>query len=110
MERLLLRHHHWADIPTGRPSQHGLACHHRTLADCNLHTQSTTALKRKDASYIETVMLQALKDAGFQPAKPLEVIMFTTEEASRFSVPCLGRCYLLSPLLPSGSHTLVTGL
>ncbi len=40
-------------------------------------------------------MLQALKDAGFQPAKPLEVIMFTTEEASRFSVPCLGRCRLL---------------
>ncbi len=36
--------------------------------------------------------MQALRDAGFKPAKPLEAVMFATEEASRFSVPCLGRC------------------
>jgi hypothetical protein len=53
------------------------------------------------------VVLQALKDVGFQPAKPLEVIMFTTEEASRFSVPCLGRCHLLSP--PAGVCHLCSG-
>ena len=43
---------------------------------------------------LETHYLQALQHAGFKPAKPLEVIMFATEEASRFSVPCLGRCGL----------------
>ena len=32
-----------------------------------------------------------LRDSGFQPVKLIEAIMFTTEEASRFSVPCLGR-------------------
>ena len=32
-----------------------------------------------------------LRDSGFQPVKSIEAIMFTTEEASRFSVPCLGR-------------------
>lgn len=35
--------------------------------------------------------MQALRDGGFKPAKPLEAVMFATEEASRFSVPCLGR-------------------
>ena len=43
-------------------------------------------------SLLEPECWQALRDVGFQPAKPLEVIMFATEEASRFSVPCLGRC------------------
>ena len=32
-----------------------------------------------------------LRDQGFQPVKSIECIMFTTEEASRFSIPCLGR-------------------
>ena len=53
------------------------------------------------------VAMQALRDAGFQPAKPLEVIMFTTEEASRFSVPCLGRCCSCGHLLACVSRTLV---
>ena len=35
--------------------------------------------------------LRFLRDAGFKPAKSMMAIMFTTEEASRYSVPCLGR-------------------
>ena len=35
--------------------------------------------------------IHALRAAGFKPAKSLEAVMFTTEEASRFSIPCLGR-------------------
>lgn len=35
--------------------------------------------------------LQFLRDVGFQPVKSMMAIMFTTEEASRYSVPCLGR-------------------
>ena len=35
--------------------------------------------------------LHALRASGFKPLRSLEAIMFTTEEASRFSVPCLGR-------------------
>ena len=36
--------------------------------------------------------VQALREEGFWPQKSIEAVMFTTEEASRFNVPCLGRC------------------
>lgn len=35
--------------------------------------------------------LKALREAGFKPVRSLEALMFTTEEAGRFNVPCLGR-------------------
>lgn len=35
--------------------------------------------------------VHTLRNLGFQPARSIEAIMFTTEEASRFSIPCLGR-------------------
>ncbi|MEM7033605.1 MAG: M20 family metallo-hydrolase [Chloroflexota bacterium] len=34
--------------------------------------------------------LRALKEAGFQPKRSLEVILFTSEEPTRFGVGCLG--------------------
>jgi hypothetical protein len=34
--------------------------------------------------------LKALKDAGFVPARPLEVVMFTSEEPTRFALSCSG--------------------
>lgn len=34
--------------------------------------------------------LKALKDAGFQPARPVEVVMFTSEEPTRFGLSCSG--------------------
>jgi len=41
--------------------------------------------------------IKALRDAGFKPLRSLEAIMFSTEEAGRFNVPCLGRCPDLQP-------------
>lgn len=34
----------------------------------------------------------ALRESGFEPVKSIEAIMFSTEEATRFNLPCLGRC------------------
>lgn len=34
--------------------------------------------------------LKALKDAGFNPAKPIEVVMFNSEEPTRFGLSCSG--------------------
>ncbi|CAL8460875.1 g406 [Coccomyxa elongata] len=34
--------------------------------------------------------IHALRKLGFKPSKSIEAVMFTTEEASRFSIPCLG--------------------
>ena len=34
--------------------------------------------------------LKSLKNAGFEPSRPLQVIMFTSEEPTRFGLSCLG--------------------
>ena len=34
--------------------------------------------------------LRALRGAGFVPAKPIEVVMFTSEEPTRFGLSCSG--------------------
>lgn len=39
--------------------------------------------------------INALRKLGFKPSKSIEAVMFTTEEASRFSIPCLGRCFTI---------------
>jgi hypothetical protein len=36
--------------------------------------------------------VKALKDAGFKPKHSIEVLMFTSEEPTRFGLGCLGRC------------------
>jgi ureidoglycolate amidohydrolase len=38
---------------------------------------------------IEAIM--ALQAAGFKPWRPIEVVMFTSEEPTRFGFGCLGR-------------------
>lgn len=35
--------------------------------------------------------LKALKDAGFKPRRPIEAMMFTSEEPTRFGLGCIGR-------------------
>lgn len=39
--------------------------------------------------------VKALRQAGYQPAKTIEVIMSTSEEPTRFGLGCIGRCCLL---------------
>lgn len=34
----------------------------------------------------------ALRKAGFQPRAPIDVLMFTSEEPTRFGLGCIGRC------------------
>lgn len=35
--------------------------------------------------------LRALKDSGFAPRRPIDVVMFTSEEPTRFGLGCIGR-------------------
>lgn len=35
--------------------------------------------------------LKALKDAGFEPRRPIDAMMFTSEEPTRFGLGCIGR-------------------
>lgn len=41
--------------------------------------------------------VKALKEAGFKPQRSIEVVMFTSEEPTRFGLSCLGRCAPLPP-------------
>src|ERR1043165_6626795 len=41
---------------------------------------------------------RALKDSGFQPRRPLELILFTAEEPTRFGIGCLGSRLLAGSL------------
>ncbi|GAQ80848.1 ureidoglycolate amidohydrolase [Klebsormidium nitens] len=45
--------------------------------------------------------IKALREAGFKPVKSIEAIMFSTEEASRFNIPCLGSRGITGHLDPS---------
>ena len=35
--------------------------------------------------------VKGLQTAGFKPAKPIDVLMFTSEEPTRFGLGCIGR-------------------
>ena len=35
--------------------------------------------------------LKALKEAGFKPERPIDAMMFTSEEPTRFGLGCIGR-------------------
>lgn len=36
--------------------------------------------------------VKGLREAGFKPVKPIEVVQWTSEEADRFTEVCFGRC------------------
>lgn len=44
--------------------------------------------------------LKALKQSGFVPASPLQVVMFTSEEPTRFQLSCLGSRAMAGALTP----------
>ena len=50
--------------------------------------------------------IRALKRAGFQPRRPIEVLMFTSEEPTRFGIGCLGSRLLSGTLSGSVDETL----
>jgi len=45
--------------------------------------------------------LRALREAGFQPRRSLEVLMFTSEEPTRFGIGCLGSRLMARAALPA---------
>lgn len=49
--------------------------------------------------------IRALKDAGFQPRRSIELLMFTSEEPTRFGIGCLGSRILSGALDPSVDDT-----
>jgi N-carbamoyl-L-amino-acid hydrolase len=49
---------------------------------------------------------QALRDAGFHPRRPLELIVFTAEEPTRFGLGCLGSRLLAGTLDPEHAAAL----
>ena len=50
--------------------------------------------------------LRSLKESGFQPRRSLEVLMFTSEEPTRFGIGCLGSRLLAGVLAPEGADAL----
>ena len=53
--------------------------------------------------------VRALKRAGFVPARPVEVVMFTSEEPTRFGLGCLGSRLLSGSLGPRNAGELTDG-
>lgn len=50
--------------------------------------------------------VRALQRAGFQPKRPIDVVMFTSEEPTRFGVGCTGSRMLAGSLTPEASAQL----
>jgi ureidoglycolate amidohydrolase len=50
--------------------------------------------------------IRALKASGFQPTRSIELILFTSEEPTRFGIGCLGSRMLAGTLTPSASRCL----
>lgn len=53
--------------------------------------------------------VRALRQAGFTPQRPIELIMFTAEEPTRFKVGCLGSRALAGKLTPAKLLALTDG-
>jgi ureidoglycolate amidohydrolase len=53
--------------------------------------------------------MRALRDSGFEPARSIELIIFTAEEPTRFGIGCLGSRLLAGTLSPEKAGTLRDG-
>ncbi|MGC2659193.1 MAG: hydantoinase/carbamoylase family amidase, partial [Bryobacteraceae bacterium] len=53
--------------------------------------------------------IRALREAGFKPRRPIELLLFTSEEPTRFGVGCLGSRLLCGSLTPASAALLVDG-
>ncbi len=50
--------------------------------------------------------VRALRDAGFRPVRPLEIILFTAEEPTRFGLGCIGSRLLAGTTTPAEARAL----
>lgn len=51
--------------------------------------------------------IRVLRESGFQPRHPVELIMFTSEEPTRFGIGCLGSRLMSGSLAPDRADALV---
>jgi N-carbamoyl-L-amino-acid hydrolase len=51
--------------------------------------------------------IRALKRSGFQPKNPIELLLFTSEEPTRFGIGCLGSRMLSGTMTPDAARKLV---
>lgn len=51
--------------------------------------------------------VRALRGAGFQPRRPIEIVLFTSEEPTRFGIGCLGSRLMCRALDAEGDDKLV---
>jgi ureidoglycolate amidohydrolase len=50
--------------------------------------------------------IRALQRSGFQPRRPIELVLFTSEEPTRFGIGCLGSRLMSAVLTPEKARTL----
>src|SRR5271163_2128647 len=50
--------------------------------------------------------IRALQRSGFQPRRPIELVLFTSEEPTRFGIGCLGSRLMGGVLTPAKAQTL----
>src|SRR5579862_2859348 len=50
--------------------------------------------------------IRALQNTGFRPKHSIELLVFTSEEPTRFGIGCLGSRMLSGTLTPAGAHKL----
>lgn len=50
--------------------------------------------------------IRALQRSGFQPNRPIELVLFTSEEPTRFGIGCLGSRMMAGALTPEHAQTL----
>jgi N-carbamoyl-L-amino-acid hydrolase len=50
--------------------------------------------------------IRSLQRAGYQPRRPIELVLFTSEEPTRFGIGCLGSRMMGGVLSPEQAHTL----
>ncbi len=53
--------------------------------------------------------MRALRESGFEPARPIELIVFTAEEPTRFGIGCLGSRMLAGALSPEKAASFKDG-
>lgn len=53
--------------------------------------------------------IRALKKAGHRPQRPVELVVFTAEEPTRFGIGCVGSRLLSGVLTPAGAATIHDG-
>ena len=70
--------------PRARPARR------RRRARTSTRSRTPAGSTARSASWARLEAIRALKRGGFRPTRPIELLMFTSEEPTRFGIGCLG--------------------